>query len=69
MPRPSRIDLSDDKSDTSTDLPDIFLNDTSEDDSSSSDPDLGSGVESDDESDNNSILDNKDEQPTPEYYL
>ncbi|KAJ5092151.1 hypothetical protein NUU61_007021 [Penicillium alfredii] len=54
MPRPSRPILSDDESDASTGLPDIFSNDASEDDSSTSDPNLGSDVESHNESDDDS---------------
>jgi len=65
-PRPIE---SDDDSGTSTDIPDIFSNNgTDESLDSASEPDSDNALE--DYSDNNSILDNKEERELPAaYYL
>jgi hypothetical protein len=68
--------LSDDESDTSLGLPEIFSNNASDSDSSTAPSDVGSSEsepdsddESDDESEDELALEDEEEQLSPEYYL
>lgn len=65
--------LSSDKSDTSSGLPEIFSNNASDSDSSTApsgfDDSSESESEPNDESEDKLVLEDKEEQLSPEYYL
>lgn len=76
MPSPPCAVLSDDESDTSSGLPEIFSNNASDSDSSTAPSDVDSSEsepdsddESDDESEDELALEDEEEQLSPEYYL
>jgi hypothetical protein len=73
MPSPLCLILSDDESDTSLDLPEIFSDSASDSDSSTApsvfDGSSDSDSESDDELEDELALEDEEEQLSPEYYL
>ncbi|CEJ62232.1 hypothetical protein PMG11_10738 [Penicillium brasilianum] len=73
MPSPLCLILSDDESDTSSDLPEVFSDSASDSDSSTApsvfDGSSDSDSESDDELEDELALEDEEEQLSPEYYL